>query len=112
MTNYYSLISDKLNLDMKDSEFYLDESGITPPDFYYEGCDMSLKGEPFAVWNQHSVLVHNDKYYMYGTRAKFFGKKTGGFDVYTSEDLENWSAPHECFNSKKYGFNHIEKILR
>lgn len=62
MTNYYSLISDKLNLDMKDSEFYLDESGITPPDFYYEGCDMSLKGEPFAVWNQHSVLVHNDKH--------------------------------------------------
>ena len=28
------------------------------------------------------VLFENDKYYMYGTRAADFGKKTGGFDVY------------------------------
>lgn len=62
MTNHYSLISDKLNLDMKDSEFYLDESGITPPDFYYEGRDMSFKEDPLAFWTQHSVFVHNDKH--------------------------------------------------
>lgn len=62
MPNYYSLISDKLNLNMEYSEFYLDDSGITPPNFYYEGCDMSLKEDPFAVWNQHSVFVHNNKH--------------------------------------------------
>ena len=62
MPNYYSFISDKLNLDMENSEFYLDERGITPPNFFYEGCDMSLKEDPFSAWNQYSVLVHNDKH--------------------------------------------------
>lgn len=51
------------------------------------------------------VLYEDGKYYMYGTRAKNFGKKTGGFDVYESSDLENWSEPKECFNSKNYGMN-------
>lgn len=51
------------------------------------------------------VLVHDGKYYMYGTRANNFGCKTGGFDVYIGEDLENWSEPTEVFNSQKYGFN-------
>ncbi len=51
------------------------------------------------------VLVHNDKYYMYGTRAKDFGCKTGGFDVYVGTDLENWSDPIEVFNSEKCGMN-------
>lgn len=62
MPTYYNFISDKLNLDIKNSDFYEDERGITPPNFYYEGYDMSLKEDPFAVWNQHSVLVHNDKH--------------------------------------------------
>ena len=53
------------------------------------------------------VLFENGTYYMYGTRAKFFGKKTGGFDVYTSRDLESWSRPHECFNSKSHKLNHM-----
>ena len=52
------------------------------------------------------VLYENGKYYMYGTRAKNFGKKTGGFDVYISTDLENWSEPVECFDSVKYNLNH------
>ena len=51
------------------------------------------------------VLVYNDKYYMYGTRADNFGQKTGGFDVYVGTDLENWSEPKEVFNSEKYGMN-------
>lgn len=51
------------------------------------------------------VLTYNGKYYMYGTRAANFGIKTGGFDVYISTDLENWSEPVEVFNSEKYGFN-------
>ena len=51
------------------------------------------------------VLFENGKYYMYGTRGENFGQKTGGFDVYVSDDLENWSEPIECFNSKKYNMN-------
>lgn len=35
------------------------------------------------------VLPHEGKYYMYGTRV---GNPTG-FDVYISEDLENWTQP-------------------
>lgn len=62
MPTYYSYISDKLNLDMKDSDFFEDESGITPPHFYYEGSDLSIKEDPFTVWNQHSIFVHNDKH--------------------------------------------------
>ena len=30
------------------------------------------------------VLAENGKYYLYGTRAADFGRKTGGFDVYVS----------------------------
>ncbi len=51
------------------------------------------------------VLVYEGKYYMYGTRANNFGCKTGGFDVYVGDDLENWSEPKEVFSSDKYGFN-------
>ena len=51
------------------------------------------------------VVLEKGKYYLYGTRAKDFGICTGGFDVYISEDLENWSEPVECFNSEKYGLN-------
>lgn len=52
------------------------------------------------------ILCENGKYYMYGTRARNFGRKTAGFDVYISTDLENWSEPIECFNSEKYAMNH------
>lgn len=51
------------------------------------------------------VLCENGKYYMYGTRASDFGKKTGGFDVYVSGDLKDWSAPFPCFDSEKFGIN-------
>ena len=52
------------------------------------------------------VLYENGKYYMYGTRAKNFGKKTAGFDVYISEDMKSWSEPFECFDSEKNGLNY------
>ena len=52
------------------------------------------------------VLYENGKYYMYVTRANNFGKNTGGFDVYVSEDLENWSEPIECFDSEKHNLNY------
>lgn len=51
------------------------------------------------------ILLEDGVYYLYGTRAKNFGRLIGGFDVYTSTDLENWSEAHECFNSEKYSMN-------
>ncbi|MBR0121065.1 MAG: family 43 glycosylhydrolase [Clostridia bacterium] len=51
------------------------------------------------------VIYEDGTYYMYGTRAKDFGIKTGGFDVYISADLDEWSEPHEVFNSAAYGLN-------
>ena len=51
------------------------------------------------------VLRRGNKYFLYGTRAAGFGKNTGGFDVYESEDLENWSEPKVCFDSAQYGLN-------
>lgn len=51
------------------------------------------------------VLMENSVYYLYGTRAQEFGKGTGGFDVYTSKDLQHWSEPATCFCSDAYGLN-------
>lgn len=62
-----------------------------------KNCDINIR-DPF-------VLVHDGKYYMYGTRAANFGCKTAGFDVYVGTDLENWSEPIEVFNSENNGFN-------
>lgn len=39
------------------------------------------------------ILPYNKKYYMYGSRV---GGQTG-FDVYVSDDLENWSSPKSIF---------------
>ena len=43
------------------------------------------------------VLLHEDKYYLYGTRGPGCWGKGTGFDVYVSDDLETWSEPHEIF---------------
>ncbi|MCR5485602.1 MAG: glycoside hydrolase family 43 protein [Clostridiales bacterium] len=51
------------------------------------------------------VLIENDIYYLYGSRAKNFGQNVGGFDVYTSRDLTEWSRPVECFDSKAANMN-------
>lgn len=51
------------------------------------------------------ILFENGKYYLYGTRAKNFGKKVNGFDVYISDDLNEWSCPKECFNAEKFSLN-------
>ena len=49
------------------------------------------------------ILVEGSKYYMYGTRAKYtWGDGTPkdyGFDVYVSDDLENWSEPISVFEN-------------
>ena len=51
------------------------------------------------------VVYENGSYYLYGTRAQNFGYCTGGFDVYISNDLDEWSEPVECFDSEKHGLN-------
>jgi beta-xylosidase len=51
------------------------------------------------------VVYEGGKYYMYGTRPKSWGTCTGGFDVYISTDLCEWSEPIQCFDSQKYGLN-------
>ena len=51
------------------------------------------------------IVCENGLYHMYGTRAKDFGICTGGFDVYTSTNLENWSQPHAVFDSEQFGMN-------
>ena len=43
------------------------------------------------------VLVHDGKYYLYGSRGKTAWGPATGFDVFVSEDLENWSDPIACF---------------
>ena len=47
------------------------------------------------------ILTHNGKYYLYGTRAvntwDVIPPTPHGFDVYVSDDLENWSEPKEIF---------------
>ena len=45
------------------------------------------------------VLVHWGKYYLYGTRGATCWGPADGFDVYVSEDLKNWSGPHEIFHN-------------
>lgn len=44
------------------------------------------------------VLVYDNKYYMYGTRGKTCWGIADGFDVYVSEDLEEWSEPIVVFS--------------
>lgn len=51
------------------------------------------------------VLYEDGMYYMYGTRAAHFGMSSGGFDVYTSVDLQDWKARGSCFDSEKYSLN-------
>lgn len=52
------------------------------------------------------ILVYGGKYYMYGSRvsARVEGcpwGKQDGFDVYISEDLENWSNPKSVFEKNE-----------
>lgn len=49
------------------------------------------------------ILTHEEKYYMYGTRAKTCWGKADGFDCYTSNDLVEWEGPYEIF-CKPEGF--------
>ena len=43
------------------------------------------------------VLLHEGKYYLYGTRSVTCWGPADGFDCYVSDDLENWDGPVEIF---------------
>jgi len=45
------------------------------------------------------VLPYDNKYYLYGTRAKDCWGPADGFDVYIGTDLENWDGPVEIFHN-------------
>ena len=45
------------------------------------------------------VLVHQDTYYLYGTRGATCWGPATGFDVCVGKDLENWSDPVPCFEN-------------
>ena len=48
-------------------------------------------------WWAPSVIELDGKYYMYGTRGDGCWDTCSGFDVYVSDDLENWSEPISVF---------------
>lgn len=70
----------------------------------FSSCKSSLKCSDINIRDPF-VVCRDGKYYLYGTRARNFGVTTGGFDVYVSDDLVNWSQPHECFNSEDHNLN-------
>ncbi|WP_099466648.1 glycoside hydrolase family 43 protein [Konateibacter massiliensis] len=43
------------------------------------------------------VLLHEERYYMYGTRSATCWGPAEGFDCYVSEDLNDWEGPIEIF---------------
>ena len=59
---------------------------------------LKLKKEEINIRDPY-VLLHEDKYYLYGTRGPTCWGKADGFDCYISEDLENWSEPIEIFHN-------------
>lgn len=52
------------------------------------------------------ILVHNDTYYLYGTRSEtaFIGQAYG-FDVYKSKDLTEWEGPIEVLKRPENFFS-------
>ncbi|MDF2538548.1 MAG: glycosyl hydrolase family 43 [Herbinix sp.] len=56
------------------------------------------------------ILTYEGKYYMYGTRSfTCWGDNAYGFDVYVSDNLEDWSEPVEVFHRDKdfWATNHF-----
>ena len=45
------------------------------------------------------ILVHQDVYYLYGTRGPTCWGKADGFDVYRSQRLDSWEGPFVCFRN-------------
>lgn len=45
------------------------------------------------------VVLHENAYYLYGTRGPTCWGPATGFDVYTSSDLSDWAGPFPCFEN-------------
>ncbi len=54
-------------------------------------CDIHIR-DPF-------ILPEDGKYYLYGSRGETCWGPASGFDVYVSDDLENWSQPTAIFEN-------------
>ncbi len=52
------------------------------------------------------ILPEDGKYYLYGTRGAETWGESYGFDVYVSQDLENWSSPQEVFTPPENFWSH------
>lgn len=44
------------------------------------------------------LLLHDGRYYLYGTRSETCWGEADGFDCYVSSDRENWEGPFEIFH--------------
>ena len=65
----------------------------------YEGRP-HMKTEEIIIRDPY-VLLHEDKYYLYGTRSKSCWGEMDGFDCYVSADLDNWEGPFEIFRKEE-----------
>lgn len=45
------------------------------------------------------ILLHEGKYYLYGTRNQTAWGAADGFDVYVSENLQDWEGPFVIFHN-------------
>lgn len=47
------------------------------------------------------ILLHEDTYYLYGTRSETCWGPADGFDCYVSKNLEDWEGPVEIFHRQE-----------
>ncbi len=47
------------------------------------------------------IMVHQDRYYMYGTRSETCWETADGFDCFVSENLEDWEGPFDISTGRR-----------
>lgn len=62
-----------------------------------KGDKLRMKREEINIRDPY-VLVHDGKYYLYGTRSATAWTKADGFDCYVSSDLREFEGPIEIFH--------------
>ena len=62
-----------------------------------------MKSEQINIRDPY-VLLSDETYYLYGTRAKTCWTSSTGFDCYTSKDLTLWDGPFEVFHKPENFF--------
>lgn len=61
---------------------------------------VNIKTEDINIRDPY-ILVHDNVYYLYGTRSETCWGQAEGFDCYMGADLENWEGPIEIFKRPK-----------